>query len=169
MLTVTTPAYVNIWGDSVCMEDVLSLTHRKLPLVLFLALLVSLLAATTINPGDVDVRRKFQQLSRRPLPLFDRTLHEHVIENYRCNLCQCAVWVVGRCHWQRIRLYHNLASHGHTNTRSIWDNCIIILWYTANFVQLCYLNVGILLSRLISVVVFTYPSGYQLQLSLSVP
>ena len=42
----------------------------------------------TIDPAEPEVRRK--HASPR---LFDRTAHEHVIENLYCNICQVEVWV----------------------------------------------------------------------------
>ncbi|XP_055504480.1 probable palmitoyltransferase ZDHHC11B isoform X3 [Leucoraja erinacea] len=44
--------------------------------------------ATTIDPADVKVRAKRYN---RILPLFDRNLHQHVIENEYCFLCEVEV------------------------------------------------------------------------------
>ncbi|XP_055504479.1 palmitoyltransferase ZDHHC1-like isoform X2 [Leucoraja erinacea] len=48
--------------------------------------------ATTIDPADVKVRAKRYN---RILPLFDRNLHQHVIENEYCFLCEVEVFFLG--------------------------------------------------------------------------
>lgn len=51
---------------------------------LLLLHVVSHIAALLIDPADVELRKTN---SRKFVPEFDRTKHQHVIENGRCHLC----------------------------------------------------------------------------------
>jgi len=65
-----------------------------LPSVLLVLQIVSMAAATSINPAEASFRKKlFDVGSGGPIsrPRFSRSKHKHVIENHYCNLCQVHV------------------------------------------------------------------------------
>ena len=49
-----------------------------------------LLAATTINPADDNSIRRMNAINK-PLPVFNRSKHKHVIENGYCHICEVEV------------------------------------------------------------------------------
>ncbi|XP_061918973.1 palmitoyltransferase ZDHHC11 [Entelurus aequoreus] len=55
----------------------------------FMVHLVSHVAAVTIDPADVSVRAK--KCYAGPMPLFDRTVQRHVIQDLHCYLCDVRV------------------------------------------------------------------------------
>ncbi|XP_077384255.1 palmitoyltransferase ZDHHC11 [Festucalex cinctus] len=55
----------------------------------FFVHLLSHIAAVTIDPGDASVRAK--KTYAGPMPLFDRTLQLHVIQDLHCYLCEVKV------------------------------------------------------------------------------
>nr|XP_039264686.1 palmitoyltransferase ZDHHC11-like [Styela clava]XP_039264687.1 palmitoyltransferase ZDHHC11-like [Styela clava] len=57
--------------------------------ILLLLHVAAHLAATTKNPGDENARAQIKQ--NHQMPDFDRSKHEHVIENEYCNLCETYV------------------------------------------------------------------------------
>ena len=58
----------------------------QIPGLLLITHVVATVVTMTIDPAEPEVRRK--HASPR---LFDRTAHEHVIENLYCNICQVEV------------------------------------------------------------------------------
>ncbi|XP_006893244.1 PREDICTED: probable palmitoyltransferase ZDHHC11-like [Elephantulus edwardii] len=56
--------------------------------VLFLFHMVVHLMAVSTDPAEPNVRIKNY---KRPMPTFDRTKHEHVIQNQYCHLCEVTV------------------------------------------------------------------------------
>ncbi|RXN27538.1 putative palmitoyltransferase ZDHHC11 isoform X3 [Labeo rohita] len=55
----------------------------------FVLHLVTHVVAVTIDPADVSVRRRKDYSS--PMPVFDNTKHQHVIDNLHCTLCEVDV------------------------------------------------------------------------------
>ena len=47
--------------------------------------------ATSINPQDEKVRITFKESPPMQMAAFDRSKHAHVIEDYRCYICQSPV------------------------------------------------------------------------------
>ncbi|CAK8679255.1 unnamed protein product [Clavelina lepadiformis] len=58
--------------------------------LLYIIHIASYVAATSINPADDNSIRQFINRSK-PIPVFDRSLHKHVIENNYCHICEVAV------------------------------------------------------------------------------
>ncbi|XP_067853912.1 palmitoyltransferase ZDHHC1 [Heptranchias perlo] len=56
--------------------------------VMFICHLVVHLSSASIDPADINVRAKNYN---RPIPVFDRSKHKHVIENHHCYLCEVDV------------------------------------------------------------------------------
>ncbi len=67
-----------------------SLASWQIPGLLVVFLVVAVVMTTSIDPSEEQVRRKVRR-GRRLRPVFDRSVHEHVIENRHCNLCQVDV------------------------------------------------------------------------------
>uniref|UniRef100_A0A3Q2Z3S5 Palmitoyltransferase n=1 Tax=Hippocampus comes TaxID=109280 RepID=A0A3Q2Z3S5_HIPCM len=61
----------------------------------FLVHLLSHVAAVTIDPADASVRAK--KTYTGPMPLFDRTVQLHVIQDLHCYLCEVKVYVLKHC------------------------------------------------------------------------
>lgn len=59
--------------------------------LVLLALVVTIIVTTTIDPAEPEVRRKFSKKRHRLRAQLDRSVHKHVIENQHCNLCQVDV------------------------------------------------------------------------------
>ncbi|XP_016328122.1 probable palmitoyltransferase ZDHHC11 [Sinocyclocheilus anshuiensis] len=55
----------------------------------FVLHLVTHVAAVTIDPADLSVRRRKDYSS--PMPVFDNTKHQHIIHNLHCTLCEVDV------------------------------------------------------------------------------
>ncbi|XP_067253435.1 palmitoyltransferase ZDHHC11 isoform X1 [Chanodichthys erythropterus] len=55
----------------------------------FVLHLVTHVVAVTIDPADLSVRRRKDYSS--PMPVFDNTKHQHVIDNLHCTLCEVDV------------------------------------------------------------------------------
>ncbi|XP_067305618.1 palmitoyltransferase ZDHHC11 isoform X2 [Pseudorasbora parva] len=55
----------------------------------FVLHLVTHVAAVTIDPADLSVRRRKDYSS--PMPVFDNSKHQHVIDNLHCTLCEVDV------------------------------------------------------------------------------
>lgn len=51
---------------------------------LYTLFLIFYFGAELIDPAHPDVKK---QKSKQPVPEFDKSIHEHVIENGRCHLC----------------------------------------------------------------------------------
>uniref|UniRef100_A0A671LUQ7 Zinc finger DHHC-type containing 11 n=1 Tax=Sinocyclocheilus anshuiensis TaxID=1608454 RepID=A0A671LUQ7_9TELE len=56
----------------------------------FVLHLVTHVAAVTIDPADLSVRRRKDYSS--PMPVFDNTKHQHIIHNLHCTLCEVDVY-----------------------------------------------------------------------------
>ncbi|XP_067905654.1 palmitoyltransferase ZDHHC1 isoform X2 [Heterodontus francisci] len=56
--------------------------------VMFISHLVVHLSSASIDPADKNVRAKHYN---KPIPVFDRNKHKHVIENHHCYLCEVDV------------------------------------------------------------------------------
>ncbi len=64
------------------------------PVGLLTVQVVTMVAATGINPAEPNFKRKLAELGGVNIvtrPKFSRSQHIHVIENYYCNLCQVKV------------------------------------------------------------------------------
>ena len=51
---------------------------------------ISLIWATTIDPGDDNSILRNKQVDKQR-PIFDRSIHPHVIENSYCHICEVSV------------------------------------------------------------------------------
>jgi len=56
----------------------------------YLLHLIFLVWATSVNPGDDNSIQRIKDKAK-PLPVFDRTVHQHVIENSFCHICEVTV------------------------------------------------------------------------------
>lgn len=56
----------------------------------FFVHIVLLIVATTIDPADDNAKERIRNLNR-PMAKFDRSAHQHVIENSYCHICQVPV------------------------------------------------------------------------------
>ena len=54
-----------------------------------MALIVCLLIATSINPADDNSLHRNND--QKPRPVFNRSLHKHVIEQGYCHICEVNV------------------------------------------------------------------------------
>lgn len=65
-----------------------------LPAGIFAVVIISMIVATSVDPAEINFRRKLALIgSGGPIsrPKFNRSIHQHVIENNYCNLCQVHV------------------------------------------------------------------------------
>ena len=58
----------------------------QIPALVLIVHVVATVVTMTIDPAELEVRKKRSQPNR-----FDRSAHNHVIENNYCNICQADV------------------------------------------------------------------------------
>ena len=66
------------------------LTLEQIPGIVLLVHIIANIVTTSINAAEPAVQRTLRS-GRRLRPIFDRSLHKHVIEDYHCNLCEVDV------------------------------------------------------------------------------
>lgn len=70
--------------------SVLTLTRLQIPGLVLLVHATANIVTTAIDPAEPAVKRKLRS-GRRLRPMFNRSVHKHVIEDRYCNLCQVDV------------------------------------------------------------------------------
>ena len=68
----------------------IDLTLVQIPGIVLLVHIIANIVTTSINPAEPAVLRKLQS-GRRLRPIFDRSVHKHVIEDRHCHLCEIDV------------------------------------------------------------------------------
>lgn len=68
----------------------LTLTWLQIPGLVLLVHATANIVTTAIDPAEPAVKRKLQS-GWRLRPVFNRSVHKHVIEDRHCNLCQVDV------------------------------------------------------------------------------
>jgi len=68
----------------------IDLTLVQIPGIVLLVHIIANIVTTSINPAEPAVLRKLQS-GHRLRPIFDRSVHKHVIEDWHCHLCEVDV------------------------------------------------------------------------------